>query len=71
MAHNKKSSLREHVLVGPRGNPVGVYLPLKEYKKLRSLLEDALDHKVFEERKHEKPIPFVRVLNDLKRKGIL
>ncbi|TSC71597.1 MAG: hypothetical protein G01um101438_1028 [Parcubacteria group bacterium Gr01-1014_38] len=71
MANHKKPILHEHVLVGPRGNPLGVYIPMKEYKKLRSLLEDALDHKVFEQRKHEKPIPFARVLNDLKRKGIL
>lgn len=69
--HATKTPLREHVLLDPRGKPVGVYLSMRDYRKLRSLVGDYLDHQWFERRKHEKPLPFKRVLNDLKRKGIL
>lgn len=71
MAGRAKATIREHLVLDPAGKPVGVYLSLADYQKVRTLLEDAVDHRWFEKRKHEKPLPFTRVLHELKRKGIL
>ena len=35
----------EHYIVDEKGNPTAVILPIKEYKKILSILEEVEDHK--------------------------
>jgi len=39
------SSVNEQYIVDEKGNPTAVILPIKDYKKILSLLEEVEDHK--------------------------
>ena len=64
-------TLHEQVVLDPQGHPTAIQLPLKEYKRLLSLLEDAVDLDIAKERLKEPRIPLAQVTAELKRDGLL
>jgi hypothetical protein len=64
-------TLHEQVVLDPRGRPAAIQLPIKEYKQLLALLEDAVDLQVAKERLKEPRIPLAQVTAELKRDGLL
>ena len=64
-------TLHERVVLDRRGRPCAVQLPLREYRHLLALLEDAADLRVAKERLKEPRIPLAQVTAELKRDGLL
>jgi len=64
-------TLHEQFVLNRRGRPTAVQLPLKEYKRLVALLEDATDLQFARERLKEPRIPFAQVTAELERDGLL
>ena len=64
-------TLHEQVVLDLQGHPIAIQLPLKEYKRLLALLEDAVDLNIAKERLKEPRIPLAQVTAELKRDGLL
>ena len=69
--HKMSVTLHEQVVLDPQGHPTAVQLPLKEYKHLLALLEDAVDLEIATARLKEPRIPLAQVTAELKRDGLL
>lgn len=68
---NMTVTLHEQFVLDAHGHPRAVLLPIKEYKRLLALLEDAADLEMAKERLKEPRIPFAQVTAELKRDGLV
>jgi len=62
---------REQYMVDAHGHPTAVVLGIREYRKLLRQLEDAEDIKYIKTHRHEKSVPFTKIVAELKTKGLL
>ena len=63
--------LHEQFVVDTNGHPKAVVLGIREYRKLRRQLEDLEDVRYIKAHRHEKTLPFDRVVSRLKAKRLV
>ncbi len=59
-------TLHEQVVLDRRGRPCAVQLPLREFRRLLAVLEDAADLRLARQRLKESRIPLAQITAELK-----